>query len=582
MHPRVRSRLLTALILAIVVVIYWPLRNAGLVWDDLFYLHDRAWLREGDAWVRYAMHGFPDWGVYFRPLGVALFTFQVRALQTSPMAMHAVSLALHLMNVLLVGCIARALKPADASRRYPLVVYASMLVYGLHPALIEPVAWISSQYDLLATFFMLSGLFFNLRIRDTGKQVWFVSVSFFLAACSKESASAFPAVLFLFDWTRSADDVRTLIRRQRASYVGVICAGLAYLAVRRWGLGSLVGRPSFMPFFSIAHFQEICLTYVSYLKLIVWPMSGLGPMHPLPAQQLSELDPASIFSDLAALSLLLSSGYLLFKRHAFGAALGIATVALLPVLHIIPIGFDDTLYHERYAMFAIAVACVWVPAAAESFSQSALGTPLARQSLAALAGVWLVLAAVGIRITLPLWADELRLWRWALSQNPDSRLVQDALLATYLERGQPQLGAPYADRLMQTARDCSKCMLNVAYARLMQSDADGADQALNAADEAMRLTAPARNLVVGFVIARGNLEELRGHPDVAEEAYATAMQLDPLGPEPVMNLALLEAKNRQILRGEEYLQRALVLSAADQRERRRREFDRVVGKLSSP
>src|SRR5487761_2750661 len=98
---------LAAAVLAATAIAYWPIHAAGLVWDDKFYLHDRAWLRQGRDWLQIVFHGFPDWGAYFRPLGVALFTAEIRLFDTAPMPMHMTSLVLHLLNTLLVGLVAR-------------------------------------------------------------------------------------------------------------------------------------------------------------------------------------------------------------------------------------------------------------------------------------------------------------------------------------------------------------------------------------------------------------------------------------------------------------------------------------------
>ncbi len=573
---RGRSYFLALSIIGLIVAVYWPLQYAGLVWDDRFYLHDRAWLREGDAWLTFALHGLPNWEIYFRPLGVAFFTLQLRILGAAPALMHLTSLFLHLVSTALVGKLALEVAPKSAAYSRPFV-YGCMLIYGFHPALIEPVAWISSQCDLLVAIFMLLGLLANIRVETSWLRCGFVASCFLLAAFSKESAVVFPPILFLFDWMISPDGLRAQLRRQLPIYVGVFCTGALYLAIRRWALGALIDTSQTVAFFSFAHFQEICLTYTAYLKLIIWPMAGLGPLHSISESQLERLDPTSFAGDVAAVAVAVSSCFLLWRRHPLGAALGIASVALLPTLHIIPIDFDGTLYHDRYALFAVAILCTWLPAiAVRSVAQGALSRRFYRAVVSIAGVVWLLFAALNIRVTLPLWSDELYLWRWALAQNPGSRLIQDALLATYVERRESELAAPLADRLMQIAPDCSKCMLNVAYLRLMQHDTTRAGEALEAADRAMRITPPAKNLVIGFALAKGNLEEQRNNPKVAEEAYRAAMRMDTLSPEATMNLALLKARTGEVEQAKAALHVALSLSPVDERARRQQEFDSAI------
>ena len=191
-------------VLLIVAVIYWPLSRAGLVWDDKIWITDQAWLRDGDTWRHLMFHGFYEWGAYFRPLVVALFTFEVRILHGDPEPLHLISLFLHLANTLLVGLLARSVcASADrpVSRAWAGV---AMAVYGVHPALVEPVAWISSQSDLLVNFFVLLGLLIHLSASRLVLRVIGVTCCFFLAACAKESTISMPALLVLVDLTRQA------------------------------------------------------------------------------------------------------------------------------------------------------------------------------------------------------------------------------------------------------------------------------------------------------------------------------------------------------------------------------------------
>jgi hypothetical protein len=131
----------TLIIICLIAIIYWPTHLAGFVWDDKIFLHDAAWLRYGDNWKHFIFQNFNDWENYFRPLAVALFVAEVRIFDVAPGPMHLVSLGLHMVNTLLVGLLAGKLYAETTSTTKPsLLVYVAMLAFGLHPALIEPVA----------------------------------------------------------------------------------------------------------------------------------------------------------------------------------------------------------------------------------------------------------------------------------------------------------------------------------------------------------------------------------------------------------------------------------------------------------
>ncbi|MBS0571265.1 MAG: tetratricopeptide repeat protein [Proteobacteria bacterium] len=578
--------------LAIIAIVYWPVHAAGLVWDDKFYLHDRAWLRQGADWLQIVLHGFPDWGAYFRPLGVASFTAQVRLFDTAAGPMHLVSLALHLCNTCLVGLIARTLlRMACPGPRPEWPVAAAMLLYGLHPALIESVAWISSQFDLLVTAFTLLGLLANLALTNRIARSAAVAGCFFFAACAKESAAAFPLLLFVVDWlaptpgaSRSSAraNLRAVLQRQWLAYLACLVAGIGYLLVRRAGLGTLVGAEMHALPFSDWHVQAIGATYLAYWKLLVWPMTGLGPLHPWPQNYSGQMDWTSVAGAAGAIALGLASAWLLYRRRPLGGLMAGFGAALLPVLHLIPLHFDDSLYHERYATTAIAFVATLVPWVWRD-SIERLGPRPAIIRYCLLGGsVWLLLAAVNIRATLPLWSNETSLWRWALAGNPSSVLAKDALLSTYVEQGDFAAAQPLADDLLRDARHCARCLLNVAFLALAQRDADRAATALAAARQAMDTAPPQHALVMGYTLALGNLDELRQRPDAAEAYYRAAIARDPLSPEAWSNLALLQARQGQSAQARKTQATALALSPIDARARRKQAFERALKTAGAP
>jgi tetratricopeptide (TPR) repeat protein len=577
------SAVLAFAVLGIVFAAYWPVRNAPLVWDDKFYLYDRAWLRHGNEWLQVALHGFFDWKIYFRPLGVALFTAETRLFDTAPTPMHLLSLGLHLVNTLLVGALARKLS-IGSNLRTGMLACIAMLVYGLHPALIEPVAWISSQCDLLVTGFMLLGLLANVALRNRHLRSVAIALCFFLAACSKESAVSFPFLLLIVDWLRSAEApasirpgnaLRELLRRQWPVYSSVLAAGIAYLYVRYWGLGSVLSD-NHSAWFSGAHLQTICFIYLAYWKLLIWPMAGLNPLHVMPAQQFAEFGPMSYAIDAAALLIAAAGLYLLYKRKPLGALITAVTAALLPVLHIVPAAIDESIYHERYAMMAIAMASILLPlVVAEPILQHRRKS-LAVGCCAAVCAAWLALSMINITVTLPLWSDEVRLWKWALRQNPGSIFAEDALLSTYIERSDVADAQPLADALMHDGRACAKCMLNVAFLAIAQHDQERTAAALQEAKRSIDLSTSNHALVMGYILASGNLSEMQQDPAAAEEAYNAAITLDPLSPEAHMNLAFLQARQGKLDEARKSEETALSLSATQARTRRRQEFEDVL------
>jgi len=140
---------LAVAILVAVAWVYFPIVHAGFVWDDWPSFRDL----QGDRWSHYVFRDFNQWTIYFRPLVVAFLALQVKLFHGAPGPMHAVSLALHLVNIALVGALAHRVGALAGTTkvRQALATLAAMLIYGLHPALIETVSWIGCQFDLITT-----------------------------------------------------------------------------------------------------------------------------------------------------------------------------------------------------------------------------------------------------------------------------------------------------------------------------------------------------------------------------------------------------------------------------------------------
>jgi len=570
-------------VMALIALVYWPVHGGGFVWDDMLCFHDAAWLRHGDDWKHYIFRDFCDWTSYFRPLAVAVLTLQVRAFDSVPGPMHLVSLSMHLANTLLIGMLARRLSPAGERNRQWLCAALAALIYGLHPALVEPVFWVGCQYEMLLVFFTLLGLLLNQAVQSTPIRAVFVSLCFFLAACAKESAVAFPLFLPLLDLASAgtegewAKQFRLVGRRQWPVYLCVLVAGLAYLALRHWAIGSVAAPLAGDGLTWLARFQKAALAYVEYWKLLIWPMAGLSPIHPIDEALFFRVSIGTLAVDATAAAIAFGGCYAFFRRWPVGLFILAVSAALLPVLHIIPIGFNESLYHERYAMTAIAVGCSLLPATlVPAISAHPRGLLIASAACA----LWLILAIANIRITLPLWSDELLLWQWAVRDYPDSLVAQQHLLAKYVERHDREHASALADKLIATDKPCPVCMLEIAYFSLGEGDVTRASIAIERIKNATAL--PNDPLFLQeYITANGELLELQHDPQSAEEAYRDAIKLDGLDPRPRMNLAFLQLRRGDVTQARKTADGALPLYASDERARRSKAFDDALSAAST-
>ena len=189
-----RSAALLALgVIAISVI---ALRRALGVY---FLSDDFILVRIGKEWTvaafRYSItHGGGDG--FFRPFGYASFALDVRLGGSNPVWWHASSLAIHSANAVLVLFMAKRLGASILAAGFAGALFA---VHGIHP---EAVVWIAGRFDLLATFFLLSGLLL-FTLTDAGNRVPLHGTAFHVgaltcvavAALSKEAAFIFPLLV---------------------------------------------------------------------------------------------------------------------------------------------------------------------------------------------------------------------------------------------------------------------------------------------------------------------------------------------------------------------------------------------------
>ena len=110
--------------------------------------------------------------------------------------------AFHLSSNLWAGIVAGFVYlVALALTQHRLTASAAALLFVVHPAHVEAVAWISSRKDLVAAAFLLPGFLVYLKYRQRGAIAWYLTslLLFLFALLGKLSVAAFPAVLLSFD-----------------------------------------------------------------------------------------------------------------------------------------------------------------------------------------------------------------------------------------------------------------------------------------------------------------------------------------------------------------------------------------------
>jgi hypothetical protein len=306
---------------ALVALLYGRQIRDGLLSDDYLYA---SWAGEsvGSLLRHVTVDSYPK---VLRPLP-ALLWVAIR-LPQGDLLLHLLSLLLHAANAFLIY---RILARQRDERALPLLL---ALAFAAFPLFAEPVVWLSSSFDLWATFFALLAV-----TVAGGEERWRAGAAaglFLLALLSKESVFLLPAILIF-----------TATSRRLLAIGATTAAAAAYLLLRFSIFGGLGGYVTGAGPSALASFVPADFARALALQL---PARLLVPLKA----------PATYFLPLACLSvgLLLAAAAAGWRAWSVRAPLLAAlafVLALLPAAGVFRIEWD--LEGSRLLYFPIAAA----------------------------------------------------------------------------------------------------------------------------------------------------------------------------------------------------------------------------------
>lgn len=162
--------------------------------DDPQYVTGNPWI-EGITWEHV-------WGVLSNSYFLNYSPFHLLSYMIDYAVAGLNAYAFHLSSNLWAGAVSGFVYlVALALTRRQAVAVAAGLLFVVHPAHVEAIAWISSRKDLVAAAFALPSVLAYLKYRRSDAKSWYViSVLFFVfALLGKLSVVALPAVLLAVD-----------------------------------------------------------------------------------------------------------------------------------------------------------------------------------------------------------------------------------------------------------------------------------------------------------------------------------------------------------------------------------------------
>lgn len=475
----------------------------------------------------------------YRPVATLSYFLIHRAAGMNPFYYHLTSVALHILNILLVYWTARFIL------KKPVSALIAGLLFACHPVQTEAVDCVAYNEDLLTAFFFLLAFIMYLKATpaDLNKaKVQYYSGSllcFLLGLLSKEMAITLPAVLLLYDLTLRAGErdsfslkmILKAVKDRVRLYAGYAAVSLFYLSLRFVFLshpaapaapsyGSLLERILYLP-------DHI----FSFIKLALFPVDLNADYvfsYPPGFFDISNLAGFTIVVGLAA-----ASFYIYKHSRKIFFCMWWFPITLFPVYNLIPI-FNPLA--ERYLYIPLIGFCMLAALIFNNlfFRRLAQTAPLKILTLAAL------IAVVGFYATVTVarnrdWKDGFTLWSKTVRQSPDSSVAHGSLGRAYQEQGQLDKAAAEYEKALRIYPADYKAHYNLG---VIYDKQDRLTKAVHHYLRAIEINPAYAN--AHFNLA--NVYQRQGLPGKAIGQYHEVIKLDPEDFEARNNLGVLYAR----------------------------------------
>ena len=511
--PFMRREVLFPLALAaLVVASYFPAFFAALVWDDATFTEARPVREWSGLWRIWFSPSHLESEGHYWPITYTTFWLEHKLWGFAPAGYHAVNLALHFANTLLLLTLLRQLAVPGA--------FFAAALFAVHPAHVEAVVWVIARKDLLATLFFLSACHVWIRFvapasGELGRariKPWLLAFALYVAGLlSKTVAVTLPAALLIWHWwKRDRVTSRDVLR-----LLPFFAAGLAF-AVADTAYYSSREILSFD--YSLA--ERILLAAQAlgfYLAKLVWP-TDLIVIYPH-----WEVSVTNGLAWLCAAGIAAGSGALWFLRRRIGkgplAAVLFFVVVLAPVLGLIDYGYMKfSFVADRYQYLAsagiLALFAAWA-----ALGMARLPTA-PRRALPIVAVALVVILGTLTWRQAGLYRDAVTLFSHITERNPQARSGWHNLATALLAAQRHEEALDAARRAIATQPDITAVYAVAGSALIKLDRPEEAEEILR---EGLRRQPGERNTLL-------NLGEALRHQNRHVEAlpnYQAAIEKDP-------------------------------------------------------
>jgi protein O-mannosyl-transferase len=365
----------------------------------------------------------------YRPLATLSRVIDLRWLGGSPAIMHAHSLLLGAIAILLAYRLVRH----DLSERAAL---ACVALFALHPLQAEALAYVSARDDVLAGLFALAAVLLALRAMDVEpnrQRIAFAlgsQLAYLASLLSKEAYAGVPAIVLCLGVARGK--LRLALPVVYAQALGI----LAYLLLRTAAMGAAGGKLGHSPLDALVAWPGVTLQYARSF-LLPFDLSIDRP-----------LDRALTLPGGALVGVLLGLAFAALRRAELRAEAGRFLLgyacALLLLGPAAAAAADGGVAADRYAYLAV-LAFAYLSVA----GYQALTERRARRVLAAAGVAWGLLLGFVLWTQIGTFASNATLYAHAVAFEPASANAQYRMGYLHARRGELLQARAYFERAVE-------------------------------------------------------------------------------------------------------------------------------------
>ncbi len=507
-------------IFAATVWLFWPSVHGEFLGGD-----DNEYLRQSERWhgltwnaVKWA---FTSTDSFYHPLPRLSHVLDYQMWGKNAAGHHVTSAAVHALNAALVfGFLWTLLGSVllSAGERLTVALWVAV-VFAIHPLQVESVAWISGRTQLLCTTFGIVCLWAYVR----GARWWTVLALFVAALLCKPMAVSLPFVMLAMDYypLRRHEQLGwgRLVREKAAMIVLAVAVGLATIVTRGDRMATLGMAPLSQ------RMLFLCQSLVFYPSKLIWP-SHLAVMYPM---RLLALSQGWVLAWV--ITVVMVTVVVVYERRrnpVLLATCGAYALLLLPVSGLLPT--DSQVVEQRYAYMTMLPLLLLAGAAGVWIWRRS--TTIVRVGLVGLAIGQLCALGIRARDVIPDWHDQETLGRVAITESPDSEMLNRGMAMGLLDQGKASEALTYAQRDVEIAPQLwlSHMTLGHVLGRLGRLQ-----EAMAEDEQALRMNPDSAEAHYNFAVA---LAEVGRVPE-AMTHYDQALQINPDFVEAHVNLGVV-------------------------------------------